>query len=63
MKPATCWGWAFDYNLSTLSYTTGNTGANYQYEQAAINYSDDKAYYPIPSDETISNPEVVRVLE
>lgn len=63
LKPATCWGWAFDYNLSTLSYTTGNTGANYQYEQAAINYSDDKAYYPIPSDETISNPEVVRVLE
>ncbi len=60
MKAAACWGWAFDYDPDDPKATTGT---KYQYQLPAVNYNDDKAYYPIPSDEVVSNPEVIKVID
>lgn len=62
LKCSTQWGCAFDYPVKD-SYKGSISGPQYQYDQSAVNYNDDKAYYPIPADETVSNPNVVKVLD
>ncbi len=51
---ATCWTFSHDYEVGT--------DPKYQYANAVINYSDSKAYFPIPNDESIANPNIGTVL-
>ncbi len=56
-KESWTWGMDYDENLkSTFS------GPKYQYIDAASNYKD-KAYYPIPNDEALANPEIGTVVK
>ncbi|MEY8529542.1 RagB/SusD family nutrient uptake outer membrane protein [Bacteroides xylanisolvens] len=61
-KAKVMWGWAFDYDQENIDASPNVSGPQYQYQQAAINYNDDKAYFPIPNEEAISNPAIVKVL-
>ncbi len=58
-KPAAnaIWTWAMDYDTENLS-----SGVKYEYQDAAANYNDSKAYYPIPIDESTANPEIGTVV-
>ena len=53
------WTWSVDYDPKNFI----GKQPKYQYVDAAANYSEDKAYYPIPSDEALANPEIGNVVK
>lgn len=56
---ATVWGWYMDADKATVGM---NAGAKFQYVDASANYSDSKAYFPIPNDEQLANPNISTVI-
>lgn len=40
-----------------------NTKENFEFQQPASNYTDEKAYFPIPNNEIVSNPEISKIVD
>ncbi|MFI3249187.1 MAG: RagB/SusD family nutrient uptake outer membrane protein [Rikenellaceae bacterium] len=66
------WKWRFKYLPFDDDFnkyfwlkngTLSHTGAYYEFTQPAANYTDSKAYYPIPNDEVTTNPYVTQIVD
>ncbi len=64
------WGYRFKYIPENYEFSNvycwmknselANTKENFEFQQPASNYTDEKAYFPIPNNEIVSNPEILK---